>query len=86
MITVSVCVGSACHLKGSYNVISELQGLTETYNLGGKVDIKAIFCMGHCTEAVSVRIGDGEVESLDTKSVKAFFLERILPLGATAEV
>ncbi len=82
MITVSVCVGSACHLKGSYNVISELQELVETYNLGAKVDIKAIFCMGHCTEAVSVRLNDGEVESVNTKTVKAFFRDRILPLAA----
>ena len=80
MITISVCVGSACHLKGSYNVISELQELVETNNLGDKVDIKAIFCMGHCTEAVSVRLNDGEVESVSSKTVKTFFHDRILPL------
>ncbi len=27
MITISVCVGSACHLKGSYKVIEGLQKL-----------------------------------------------------------
>ena len=29
MITISVCVGSACHLKGSYKVIKGLQRLIE---------------------------------------------------------
>ena len=80
MITLSVCVGSACHLKGSYNVISELQELVETNKLGDKIDIKAIFCMGHCTEAVSVRLNDENVESVSSKTVKSFFQNRVLPL------
>lgn len=82
MITVSVCVGSACHLKGSYNVISELQELVEINNMGDKIDVRAIFCMGHCTEAVSIRINDGIVESVNSKTVKSYFDSRIKPLIA----
>jgi NADH:ubiquinone oxidoreductase subunit E len=84
MIRISVCIGSACHLKGSYNVISELQELIETYDLGDKIDIKAIFCMGHCSDAVSVRINDDEVESVSTHTVREFFNTRVLPLAKTA--
>ena len=29
-MTISVCIGSACHLKGSYNVINSLQECYDT--------------------------------------------------------
>ena len=80
MITISVCIGSACHLKGSYNVISELQQLIEANNLGDKIEIKSIFCLGHCAGAVSVRINDEEVENIGSHMVKEFFNKRVLPL------
>ena len=31
MITIQVCVGSACHLKGSYNIIDELSELAADF-------------------------------------------------------
>ena len=73
MIVVNVCIGSACHIKGSYNVINSLQQLTEEYGLTDKVDTRAAFCLGHCTQAVSVKIGDGEVQSVSGATARAFF-------------
>jgi len=29
MLEIKICVGSSCHLKGSYNVINEFQHLIE---------------------------------------------------------
>jgi NADH:ubiquinone oxidoreductase subunit E len=83
MVKISVCIGSACHLKGSYNVINSLQELIEANNLGDRVGIEAVFCLNHCTQAVSVRLDDGEVESVDAQTVKEFFNTRVLPLAET---
>ena len=58
MITIQVCVGSACHLKGSYDVIKSFQKLIEVYNMDKKVELKGAFCLGHCTEGVSVKINE----------------------------
>lgn len=80
MITISVCIGSACHLKGSYNVISELQNLIEVNHLSEKVEIKAIFCLGKCSEAVAVQVNDSEIESVNSKTVADFFKSRIIPM------
>lgn len=80
MITVNVCIGSACHLKGSYNVISQLQQLIEENSLGDTIEIKAIFCLGHCSAAVSVQLNSEPVESVSSKTVNDFFTNRILPL------
>jgi NADH:ubiquinone oxidoreductase subunit E len=79
MINLSVCVGSACHLKGSYNVINTFQQLIEEHNLTNNVTVKAVFCLGHCTEGVSVKIDDGEVYNVSGATARKFFEEEVLP-------
>ncbi len=83
MLTVSVCIGSACHLKGSYNVISAFQQMLETHGLTDQVELKAVFCLGHCTQAVSVMVGEnGPVYSVSGATAQEFFESTILPLVA----
>jgi NADH:ubiquinone oxidoreductase subunit E len=68
---IQVCVGSACHLKGSYEIISKLQEYLKNHCLEEKVVIKAAFCLGHCTDAVSVKAGD-KIYSLEPDKVNDF--------------
>jgi NADH:ubiquinone oxidoreductase subunit E len=79
MMKISVCIGSACHLKGSYNVIHSLQQLVEEHGLADEVEINASFCLGKCAEAVSVKIGDNEVQSVSGAAVRDFFAANVLP-------
>jgi NADH:ubiquinone oxidoreductase subunit E len=81
MVNVSVCIGSSCHLKGSYNVISELQKLVEEYELGKRVDISAVFCLGHCSSAISVKVNDEEVIGVSNDGVREFFEKSVLPIA-----
>ena len=46
MIKISVCIGSSCHLKGSYNVINGFQHVIEKNNVSDKVEIAGTFCTG----------------------------------------
>ena len=78
MVKVKVCIGSACHLKGSYNVINNLQELIEQHNVTDKVDLSGAFCLGKCTKAVSVQIDDDEIFSVGSQNTKEFFTENIL--------
>lgn len=77
MIIIQVCIGSACHLKGSYNVINRLQEVISSRGLGEKVKVKAAFCLGECTKAVSVKVNDNAVESVDEAGVEDF-IDKIL--------
>ncbi|MEA5003995.1 MAG: NAD(P)H-dependent oxidoreductase subunit E [Christensenella sp.] len=77
MMTISVCIGSACHLKGSYNVVSELQEMIEEHKLGDEVELTGVFCLGHCTDAVSVQV-DEEVFSVNSENVGDFFKNQVL--------
>lgn len=77
MIKISVCIGSACHLKGSYNVINGLQQAIEKNGVSDKVEIAGTFCLGHCGDNVSVQV-DGEYFSVDPEKINDFFKENIL--------
>jgi NADH:ubiquinone oxidoreductase subunit E len=72
MITIQVCIGSACHLKGSYSVINKLQSIIKEKNLDSQIIIKAAFCLGECTKAVSVKVNDNSIQSLDEAGVESF--------------
>lgn len=79
MIDLSVCVGSACHIKGSYNIINTFQQIIEEYSLSDKVELKAIFCLGHCTEGVSVQINNCDVYSVSGSTARKFFDTEVMP-------
>ncbi|MBM7582809.1 NADH:ubiquinone oxidoreductase subunit E [Caldicoprobacter guelmensis] len=78
MKTIYVCVGSACHLKGSYNIIDGLQKLINDNRLTDRVLIKAAFCLGECTKGVCVRIDDGPVLSVNQENLTEFFNEHVI--------
>lgn len=74
MVELSICVGSACHLKGSYDVIEKFKGCVEGNNLKDSVVIKAAFCLGQCTQAVSVKFNE-KIYSVLPETAESFFDE-----------
>lgn len=64
MLQVQVCVGSSCHLKGSYYIIETLQQIVKKYSLEKDIEIKAAFCLGNCTKGVSVKVDDEFIEEV----------------------
>ena len=79
---VQICVGSSCHLKGSYNVIRAFQRLVEEYGLQDEIELKAAFCMGRCTEGVSTMFGDEFVGNVTPdNAVEVFRKYDLEPLG-----
>lgn len=71
---ISVCIGSACHVKGSYDVIKEFQRVLEEYDLEDKITLKGVFCLNKCTEAVSTKLND-EIFSMSKDKVEPFVLD-----------
>lgn len=78
MKEVKICIGSACHLKGSYDVIEIFQELIRDMNLEEEIELKAAFCLGHCTEAVSLHRWDGEILTASKDTAKDVFKRDIL--------
>ncbi|MEA4894162.1 MAG: (2Fe-2S) ferredoxin domain-containing protein [Oscillospiraceae bacterium] len=74
---ITVCIGSSCHLKGSRQVVEQLQALIEENHLGGEVELVGAFCFGACQTGVSVKI-DETLHSLSPESVGSFFENEVL--------
>lgn len=78
MKTVSVCVGSSCHLKGSYDIIRVFERLIKENNLEKQVELKAEFCCNNCRNPVSIKLHDDKVYSIDKEGAESFFKEKIM--------
>lgn len=73
---VTVCIGSSCHIKGSRQVVEQLQCLIHENNLSDKVELTGTFCMGKCQQGVCVSVDD-KFFSVSPENVKDFFNENI---------
>ena len=73
---VTICIGSACHLKGSREIIAKLQKLVDENGLSDKVDLNGAFCTGNCDHGVCVTV-EGELYSLSPEDTEEFFENEI---------
>ncbi len=69
---ITVCIGSSCHIKGSRQVVEQLQYLIAENNLKDKVELGGTFCMGKCQEGVCVTVDD-KFHSVSPETVHEFF-------------
>jgi|UniRef100_A0A7C4ASZ2 NADH:ubiquinone oxidoreductase subunit E len=78
MRVITVCVGSACHLKGSHDIIGYLKEAIKEAGLEGKVELKGSFCMEHCTEGANLLIDDQLFHYSSLDDAKKIFETEIL--------
>ena len=76
MLKVTVCIGSSCHIKGSRQVVDQLQSMIAENNLGDKVELSGTFCMGKCQQGVCVTVNE-EFYSVTPETVEEFFANEI---------
>lgn len=74
---ITVCIGSSCHLKGSRQVVEQLQKLIAEHNLKNKIELCGTFCMGNCQNGVSVKFNE-KLYSLTPEKTKDFFENTVL--------
>ena len=64
-------------MKGSRDIIHQMQELVKEHGVGDKVDLNGAFCSGNCVNGVCVTV-DGELHSLSPENTKEFFETEIL--------
>jgi NADH:ubiquinone oxidoreductase subunit E len=74
---VTVCIGSSCHLKGSRQIVEQLQSLIAANDYKDKVELSGAFCMGKCVSGVSVLVDD-KYYSVQPENAHSFFEKNIL--------
>lgn len=78
IMEIKVCIGSSCHLRGSYEVIEKLKQLIADNKLEGKVNLAASFCLGKCGTGVTVTCNGEFLDGVTPETVEGIFNERVL--------
>lgn len=78
-MTIRICVGSSCHLKGSEEIVSMLQDAVAQHHLEDKVTLAGSFCIGQCNRVgVTIQVDDQVYTGVTKESFDAFFREQVL--------
>ena len=77
-MNIYICVGSSCHIKGSYDIIRLMKEAIAEHQLEDKITLSAAFCLGRCTDGVSVKINDDIVCGVSRESFPEFFKDYVL--------
>ena len=80
MITVTVCVGSSCHIKGAREMIARFNDFLTKEGLGDKVELKGSFCMDRCGEGINWQINDEIFSSSSVEDGAEMFQKKVLGL------
>jgi NADH:ubiquinone oxidoreductase subunit E len=78
MLTVTICVGSSCYVRGSDKLAETFERLIKDNDLGGEVELVGSFCQDHCSMGVSVRVGEKTYRGVRPDDAEVFFDEEIM--------
>ncbi len=78
MITITVCVGSSCYLRGAPDVLQRLEELIECHGAHKDVVVKGSFCMEQCTDGVTVQISGRHFNEVTAETIPAIFRREVL--------
>ena len=78
MTTVTVCVGSSCHIKGARQVIDRFNELIRSHGLAGQIELKGSFCMERCGEGLNWQIDEEPISSGSVEEAVATFTGRFV--------
>lgn len=76
-MNIKVCVGSSCHLKGSYEVIEAFKEVLKKFDVEDLVDLQASFCLGHCVHGVSVKSDGFDGAGVEKLGADELFLHNV---------
>jgi NADH:ubiquinone oxidoreductase subunit E len=78
MTTVTVCVGSSCHIKGARDLIVRFNEMIKSENLQDEVELKGSFCMERCGEGINWMIDDEVLTSPSVEEAVETFQKEVV--------
>ncbi|MDO4281893.1 MAG: NAD(P)H-dependent oxidoreductase subunit E [Peptococcaceae bacterium] len=70
---VQVCIGSACHQRGSYDILMRLRELVVENGLEKDVSVGSAFCLNNCADGISVAVDDDIITGIGKGNVDQLF-------------
>ncbi len=68
-LSVSICVGTSCFLKGSQKILADVLEAAEAPELKGRLNVQASFCSEHCEKGPNVHVGDTLLTGTDSEKI-----------------
>ena len=84
-MNISVCIGSSCHLRGSYDIIQRLKELIAEQKLEDKVNLSASFCLGQCTHGCTIRVDEEIVTGVTKDNIDGILPKALAKAEAEGE-
>jgi NADH:ubiquinone oxidoreductase subunit E len=78
MRVITVCVGSACHLKGSHDIINYFKEAIKEADLENEVELKGTFCMDECTHGANLLVDEELFHANSLDDARQIFETEIL--------
>ena len=79
VMTLTVCIGSSCHLKGSEKIVELARDLIIQNGVGDDVILSGCFCAARCNRTgVTVSVDDEVFEGITPEGFTDFFNKNVL--------
>ena len=80
MITIQICIGSSCHLKGAPEIVRLLQKYITDNSCEDRIALTGTLCAGRCNrDGVTVTVGDDVYTGVTPEGFDAFWNDKIVP-------
>lgn len=80
MITIQICIGSSCHLKGAPEIVRLLQKYIKDNSCEDRIALTGTLCAGRCNrDGVTVTVGDDVYTGVTPEGFDAFWNDKIVP-------
>jgi NADH:ubiquinone oxidoreductase subunit E len=76
--TLHICMGSACHQLGIFEVLPRLQQLIQEYDLEEQIEIKGAFCLGVCARGTVIKLDDTFIVDVNIHNVEGKFINEVM--------
>ena len=72
MVNVEICIGSACYVKGSSQVVNDLNALIKEKGWEDKIAVKGSFCTKACQNHIGlgIRINGRQIEGVTAQNAR----------------
>ncbi len=78
-MTIQICVGSSCHLKGSMDIVELVKKAVAENNLESDIAVAGSFCIGKCNrDGVSVQVDEKIYTGVTVEGFDEFFKNNVL--------
>ena len=73
-------MGSACHSKGSAEVVEIIKNFLNKYDIEHKIKFSGVLCLGKCKEGINILWQGKRFSHINKDNISQFLVREIMPI------